>query len=114
MAAIHFTEAESLELEALLHCGPLSPVRLIAEVKAARPWGDATVKTLLGRLMQKQAVRSEREDGALRHRALLERIPYVEGEVQALLDRLFGGEVDALTAFLAERMTDASDAGHSA
>lgn len=102
MAAIHVTDAESVVLEALWRCGPLSPVRLIAEVRAVRPWGDATVKTLLGRLMQKQAVRSEREEGALRYLALLERTAYVEDEVQTLVDRLFGGEVEALETFIAQ------------
>ena len=65
MTAIHVTEAESAVLDALWRCGPLPPARLIEEVKRVRPWGDATIKTLLGRLMQKKAVLSAREDGRL-------------------------------------------------
>ncbi len=100
MADIHITDAESAVLAALWRCGPLTPARLIAEVKARRAWGDATIKTLLGRLMQKKAVRSEREDGVLRYRALIERKSYVEAEVQALVERLFGGDPKALADFL--------------
>lgn len=102
MPAIHVTEAESAILEALWRLGPLPPVRLIAEVKARRPWGEATIKTLLGRLMHKRLVRSEREEGRLRYRALIERQAYVEVEVRALLDRLFDGDPAALAAYLAE------------
>jgi BlaI family penicillinase repressor len=83
--------------------GPLSPWRLTAEVKAVRPWGDATIKTLLGRLMRKQAVASGREEGALRYRPLIEREAYVEAEVRALVDRLFDGDASALAAWLVAR-----------
>ena len=103
MPRVHVTEAESAILEALWRGGPLPPARLIAEVKAVRPWGQATIKTLLGRLMHKHAVRAERKDGGLRYHPLIDRASYVEGEVQALVERLFGGDPAALGAFLAER-----------
>lgn len=99
MVEIHVTEAESAVLEALWRSGPLPPRRLIAEVKAARPWGEATIKTLLGRLMQKQLVRSERDEGLLVYRPMVEREAYVETEVRAVAARLFGGDLGALAAF---------------
>lgn len=73
------------------------------EVKSRQPWGDATIKTLLHRLMQKGAVRSQKEDGRQRYHAVIDRQVYVEGEVQDLLDRLFDGKPDRLVALLAER-----------
>lgn len=103
---VHVTEAESAILEALWRCGPLPPVRLVAEVKARRDWGGATIKTLLGRLMQKQAVRSVREaDGMLRYHPAITRDAYVEREVTRLADRLFGGDLAALIALLGDRMS---------
>jgi predicted transcriptional regulator len=107
VAEIHVTEAESAVLEALWRSGPLPPRRLIAEVRAARPWGEATIKTLLGRLMHKQLVRSERDDGLLVYRPLIERDAYVEAEVRSLADRLFGGNLQALSDF-ATRQSKAS------
>lgn len=96
MNRIPITEAESEVLAALWRRGPLSAKALVAEVKAAQAWGDATIKTLLGRLMRKGAVLSERDDGRQQYRALISRSVYVEGEVQALADRLFGGDRQAL------------------
>ena len=87
-------------LSALWRGGPLSFVSLIEEVKAGQPWADATIKTLLHRLMQKGAVRSEREDGRQRYHAVLSRETYVDGEVRTLLDRLFDGRAEALVAYL--------------
>ena len=103
MADPNITEAESVILEALWRCGPLRPPRLIDEVRAARPWAEATVKTLLSRLMHKNAVRSEREDGVLRYRAMIERDAYLRSEVDALVVRLFGGDPAALAKMLGVR-----------
>jgi predicted transcriptional regulator len=41
----------------------------------------------------------------LRYRALIDRSAFVESEVQALIDRLFGGDAAALAAFLAARLS---------
>lgn len=90
-------------LAALWRCGPLSAAALLDEVKSRQPWGDATIKTLLHRLMQKGAVKSVREDGRQRYHAVIDRQTYVEGEVQDLLDRLFDGRPDRLVALLADR-----------
>jgi BlaI family penicillinase repressor len=100
VAAIHITEAESVILEVLWRLGPLPPVKLITEVKAVRPWG---IKTLLGRLMHKKAVKSVRYEGVLRYRVLIERSAYVDSEVGALVDRLCGGDEAPLIALLSER-----------
>jgi predicted transcriptional regulator len=101
-APIHVTEAESEVLAALWRLGPLTPARLIEAVKARRDWGEATVKTLLGRLMQKQAVRSQRDGGRLLYRPLITREMYVTSEIQALADRLFEGDLLKLAAFIEE------------
>ncbi len=90
-------------LAALWRRGPLSFASLIEEVKAGQPWADATIKTLLHRLIQKGAVKSVKEDGRQRYHATIDRQTYVEGEVQDLLDRLFDGKPDRLVALLAER-----------
>lgn len=73
------------------------------EVRARETWGDATIKTLLHRLMQKGAVQSRKEDGRQRYHAVLSREAYVDGEVGALVDRLFDGRTEALAAWLADR-----------
>lgn len=85
---------------ALWRHGPLSFVSLIEEVRSGQPWADATIKTLLHRLMQKGAVRSVKEDGRQRYHAVLDRETYVWAEVLALTDRLFGGDAEALARFI--------------
>ena len=103
MNPLHVTEAESVVLGPLWRLGPLTPARLIAEVKQVQPWADTTIKTLLARLAAKKVVEAERVAGAVRYRPLLERDAYVAAEVEALVQRLFGGDQAALAAFLQAR-----------
>ena len=105
MTRIAVTEAESAILAALWRHGPLSFASLIEAVKTDNAWGDATIKTLLGRLMRKGAVRSERDDGRQRYHAAIDRRTYVDGELDALVDRLFGGKRETLKAFLDQDRT---------
>ena len=100
---VHITAAESEIMAALWRAGPLTPARLIETVRARRAWGASTIKTLLGRLMQKKAVRSERDDSRLVYRPLIDRETYVAGEVQALVDLLFDGDPAKLVAFVTTR-----------
>lgn len=101
MGRVAVTEAESVVLAALWRLGPLPPRRLFEEVARDQAWAEATIKTLLNRLMQKGAVRSERAEGALRYVPMISRDAYVAGEVDALVARLFAGDRSRLAAFLA-------------
>jgi predicted transcriptional regulator len=101
---LHVTEAESVLLGALWRLGPLTPARLMQEVKQVQPWADTTIKTLLARLARKKAVAAERTQGVVRYRALVAREAYVEAEVQSLTERLFDGDVAALAAWLRARV----------
>ena len=104
---MRITDAESMVMAALWRRGALSFVDLIEEVKHGSAWGDATIKTLLHRLMQKGAVRSEKTEGRQRYHAVLDRQTFVADEVGDLVTRLFEGDPAALRRFLEE----AGDAG---
>jgi BlaI family transcriptional regulator, penicillinase repressor len=93
--------AESHIMDALWTKGPLTAEELVAEVGPAQSWGEATVKTLINRLLKKKALASAREGGRARYRPIVTREDYVTGESQGLLDRLFGGEVAPLVAHYA-------------
>jgi predicted transcriptional regulator len=72
-------------------------------------WGDATVKTLINRLMKKKALVSEKAAGRTRYRPLVSREDYVTGESQGLLDRLFGGELAPMVQHFARHRPLSAD-----
>jgi BlaI family penicillinase repressor len=94
--------AESQVMETVWSKGPLAADEIVAEVGEPQGWGEATVKTLINRLLKKKALISERTDGRTRYRALVSRADYVQGASQGLLDRLFGGELAPLVAHYAK------------
>lgn len=99
---MRITEAESRIMDALWRENPLSADGIVADVTARQAWGEATVKTLINRLLKKKAIKSERVDGRHQYRPLIDRADYVQTESQDLLDRLFGGELAPLVAHFAK------------
>ena len=93
--------AESQIMEALWNEEPLTADEIVQKVGPANGWGEATVKTLINRLLKKKALASERSGGRALYRPLVSRTEYVTGESQGLLDRLFGGQVAPLVAHYA-------------
>ncbi|MBI1199835.1 MAG: BlaI/MecI/CopY family transcriptional regulator [Phenylobacterium sp.] len=93
--------AESHIMEALWTRGPLTAEEIVQTVGPAQEWGEATVKTLINRLLKKKALASERAAGRALYRPIVSREEYVTGESQGLLDRLFGGQIAPLVAHYA-------------
>lgn len=100
--AVRISGAESQIMEALWRKGPLTPDGIVAEVGEAHGWAPGTVKTLITRLLKKQAIEGRREAEGYLYRPLLSRSDYVQSESQGLVDRLFDGEVAPLVAHFAE------------
>ena len=96
------TPAESRIMDALWAKSPLTADEVVAAVAGPQGWGEATVKTLINRLLKRKAIRSERIDGRVRYVAVVQRADYVQAESQGLLDRLFEGRLTPLVAHFAE------------
>ena len=96
------SEAEHAVMEALWERNPLSAAEVCEQVCASRDWSLATVKTLLSRLVAKQAVATKPDGRRFLYSPAIERADYVGGESRRLVDRLFGGRAAPLFAHLAE------------
>ena len=97
------SNAESRVMEVLWGSNPLSAEDIVAEIADEQNWSAATIRTLLGRLVAKDAVGVERDGRRYLYRPLLARAEYVEGESQNLLDRLFGGKIAPLVSHFSEQ-----------
>lgn len=96
------SEAEHAVMEALWRRSPLTATEVCDSVCNERGWSLATVKTLLSRLVAKNAVATAPDGRRFLYSPLLERANYVESESKRLVDRLFGGRAAPLFAHLAE------------
>ena len=96
------SEAEHAVMEALWERSPLTAAEVCERVCKSRDWSMPTVKTLLSRLVAKQAVATEPDGRRFLYTPLLERSDYVGTESKRLVERLFGGRAAPLFAHLAE------------
>ncbi|MEQ8311479.1 MAG: BlaI/MecI/CopY family transcriptional regulator [Sphingopyxis sp.] len=97
------SESEMQVLAALWDESPQTAAELAQRVGEANGWTQATVKTLLARLVQKGAVTAEADGRRYLYSPAIERADTVGEESQRFVDRLFGGRVSPLIAHLAER-----------
>ena len=97
------SDAEHAVMEVLWDESPLTAQDVAERVDPERGWSANTVKTLLGRLLAKNAIGHEEDGRRYLYRPLVKRGDYVTGESRRLIDRLFGGKLTPLVAHLAER-----------
>ena len=97
------SESEMQVLSALWDEAPQTAADLAQRVGAANGWTQATVKTLLARLVQKGAVTAQADGRRYLYSPAIERADAVGEESQRFVDRLFGGRVSPLIAHLADR-----------
>jgi BlaI family transcriptional regulator, penicillinase repressor len=94
--------AESVVMGALWTREPLSAEDIAAQVAEGQGWTEATVKTLINRLLNKGAIGAERDGRRYLYRPLVARDAYLEAESQGLLDRLFDGRLAPLVSHLSQ------------
>jgi len=97
------SSAEGIVMEALWRKQPLSAEDVVADVAGEQGWTDATVKTLLNRLLSKGAIAADKDGRRYLYRPVLKREDYVLDESTSLIDRLFDGRVSSLVTHFSER-----------
>ena len=94
--------AESRIMEALWRRSPLAAEEIVAEVAEPHGWSEATVKSLINRLLTKGAIEAEKTGRRYLYRPRVDRLAYVSHESRGLLDRLFGGRIAPLVSHFSE------------
>ena len=100
---MQISEAESVVMDVLWRRHPLGAEDVVAELADSRHWQEATIKTLLNRLLNKGAIAAEKDGRRYLYSPLLKREAWVLEESRGLLDRLFDGRVAPLVAHFSEQ-----------
>lgn len=99
------SEISNAELEVLgvlWQQSPLAANEIIERMNEDREWHEKTVKTLLNRLVKKNAIGFEKEQRRYLYFPLLEQENYQQQASQSLIERLFSGRVSPLVAGFAK------------
>lgn len=100
---MQISEAESVVMDVLWKRHPLSAEEVVASLSGRQDWQEATVKTLLNRLLNKGAIGAEKDGRRFLYAPVLKRDAWVQGESESLLERVFGGRVAPLVAHFSEQ-----------
>lgn len=108
---IAISDAESRVMDVLWRGRPGMPAdEVIAVLVGEQRWQEATIKTLLNRLLKKGALNASKDGRRYLYTAVLKREQWVSSESTSMLDRLFGGRVAPLVAhFGKHRQLSAAD-----
>lgn len=99
---MQISEAESVVMEVLWRTHPLAAEDVVAALADAQQWQEATIKTLLNRLLNKGAIGAAKDGRRYLYSPVLQREDWVLGESQGLLQRWFDGRVAPLVAHFSE------------
>src|SRR4051812_18236987 len=100
---MRISHAESAVMEALWSTAPLAAEDISARIAQANNWTEATVKTLINRLLNKGAIRAEKEGRRYLYSPVVTRDEYVNSESESLLSRLFQGRLAPLVSHFSEQ-----------
>jgi predicted transcriptional regulator len=95
---IPISEAESQVMEVLWRGSPRTAEDVVAELRQQQPWQEATIKTLLNRLLKKGAVRADKDGRRFLYSPVLAREQWLAAESGSMVERLFGGRIAPLVA----------------
>lgn len=107
---MQISEAESVVMEVLWQRSPQTSEEVVAALGQRQDWQEATIKTLLNRLLNKGAIEAQKDGRRYLYSPKLRREDWVMGESESLLARLFDGRVAPLVAhFSQQRKLSAAD-----
>lgn len=97
--AVAISDAESKVMEVLWQGGAAMPADdIVAALVSGQQWQEATIKSLLNRLLNKGAVSAQKDGRRYLYTAVLKREQWLTSESKGMLDRLFGGRIAPLVA----------------
>jgi predicted transcriptional regulator len=100
---MNISDAESTVMDVLWQRSPLGADEVVAALAGEQDWQEATIKTLLNRLLKKGAISAEADGRRYRYSPVLTREAWLTQASRGLLDRLFGGRVAPLVAHFGEQ-----------
>lgn len=100
---VPISEAESIVMEVIWAKNPIPTEEVVAALEHHGKWQEATVKTLLNRLLKKRALKARKDGRRYLYSPLLTRDQWLATESHGFLDRLFGGRIAPLVSHFSQQ-----------
>ena len=99
---MQISDAESMVMDVLWQRSPVDAEDVVAALAERQDWQEATIKTLLNRLLNKGAIQAVKDGRRYLYTPVLRREDWMLDQSEGLLSRLFGGRVAPLVAHFSE------------
>lgn len=99
---MEISKTEYQVLDVLWTLAPCSANDIVEELNKEQDWHEKTVKTLLSRLLKKEAITFTKQGREYIYSPLVSKKDYQGKESQSFIKRLFKGKVSPLVAAFAE------------
>lgn len=100
--SLQISPAEWDVMAVIWDAGSTSAGDVIAGLKDSRDWSHRTIRTLLGRLVEKGALKYTVDGKAYIYRPAVTRTQCVRQESRSFMNKVFGGDVGALLVHFVE------------
>ncbi|GGX33830.1 BlaI/MecI/CopY family transcriptional regulator [Undibacterium squillarum] len=97
------SEAEALIMQLLWESHPRSAEEICQALCEQQQWQVSTVKTLLNRLLNKGAIRADKQSRYFLYSPVLQKEVWLQQESQGFLNRLFQGRLAPLVAHFSQQ-----------
>ena len=94
----HISDAEWDVMQVVWQQSPLTAAEIIERLSGSKSWKPKTVKTLIGRLVQKEALGCNKDSREYSYFPLVEADACVQAESRSFLNRVFGGALKPMMA----------------
>jgi BlaI family transcriptional regulator, penicillinase repressor len=101
--SLPISEAESVVMQIFWARGALPTEEVLAALGSRQKWQEATVKTLVNRLLKKGALRARKDNRRYVYSPVLTQDEWLSSESHGFLDRLFGGRVAPLVSYFSQQ-----------
>lgn len=98
MEPVELSDAEWLIMNLIWDRQPLMAQEIIAELKDPCDWSPATIRTMLHRLIKKNALSYQADGNRYLYRAAVRKVDCVRRAAKSFLERVFDGEAAPLLA----------------
>jgi BlaI family transcriptional regulator, penicillinase repressor len=102
-SSVAISEAESVVMQVFWARGALASDQVVDALVGKERWQEATVKTLLNRLLKKGALRARKDYRRYIYSPVLSRTAWLSAESHGFLNRMFGGRVAPLVSYFSEQ-----------
>ncbi len=96
------SEAEQLVMKTIWKENPITAHRIVDLLSEQTDWNPKTIRTLISRLLKKEAITYEKSGREYNYRPSIARADFVRAESHSFLKRVFGGSVKPLLVTMVE------------